>query len=412
MSRQVELTPPRPIDGIRLGTSAAGVRYQGRDDLVVVELANGCRCAAVFTRNAFAAAPVVVARQHLAAGSPRYLLINTGNANAGTGAAGLETALQSCALLADHQQIPVHEVIPFSTGVIGEPLPLEPFVTGIPLALAELREDGWLAAAKAIMTTDTVAKTCSKTVDIAGQTVIVTGIAKGAGMIRPDMATMLAFIATDATISARAVSGMLDVAVKDSFNRITVDGDTSTNDACVLIATGRKQLYPDATSNSECEAVLQAVVTEVCKELALAIVRDGEGATKLVEISVSGGRSRQESESVAYTVAHSPLVKTALFASDPNWGRILAAVGRAGLIDLDIDQVLISVNELAVVAGGGRAPDYSERSRTTSVCKRRHSHRYRSAARRGACICLDMRSFARIRTDQCRIQDLNKRARM
>ena len=360
MSRQVELTPPRPIDGIRLGTSAAGVRYQGRDDLVVVELANGCRCAAVFTRNAFAAAPVVVARQHLAAGSPRYLLINTGNANAGTGAAGLETALQSCALLADHQQIPVHEVIPFSTGVIGEPLPLEPFVTGIPLALAELREDGWLAAAKAIMTTDTVAKTCSKTVDIAGQTVIVTGIAKGAGMIRPDMATMLAFIATDATISARAVSGMLDVAVKDSFNRITVDGDTSTNDACVLIATGRKQLYPDATSNSECEAVLQAVVTEVCTELALAIVRDGEGATKLVEISVSGGRSRQESESVAYTVAHSPLVKTALFASDPNWGRILAAVGRAGLIDLDIDQVLISVNELAVVAGGGRAPDYSE----------------------------------------------------
>ncbi len=351
---------PSAIAGIRIGTAAAGVRYQGRDDLVIVEIAEGSTCAGLFTRNAFAAAPVTVARQHLSTGMPRYLLINAGNANAGTGSDGLAASLRTCALLADRQSIPLHRVIPFSTGVIGEPLPIVPFESGIPIALAALHEDEWLAAAKAIMTTDTHAKACSKSVTIGDGTVTVTGIAKGAGMICPDMATMLAFVATDARIEQPVLTEILGSAVDASFNRITVDGDTSTNDACVLIATGCNPLDVAISSGSQICDVLQAAITEVCSALALAIVRDGEGATKLVEVAVSGGRSNAECDLVAYTVAHSPLVKTALFASDPNWGRILAAVGRAGLTNLDINRVRISVNGVAIVMAGVRAPEYTE----------------------------------------------------
>ena len=258
------------------------------------------------------------------------------------------------------KSIPLHRVIPFSTGVIGEPLPIVPFESGIPIALAALHEDEWLAAAKAIMTTDTHAKACSKSVTIGDGTVTVTGIAKGAGMICPDMATMLAFVATDARIEQPVLTEILGSAVDASFNRITVDGDTSTNDACVLIATGCNPLDVAISSGSQICDVLQAAITEVCSALALAIVRDGEGATKLVEVAVSGGRSNAECDLVAYTVAHSPLVKTALFASDPNWGRILAAVGRAGLTNLDINRVRISVNGVAIVMAGVRAPEYTE----------------------------------------------------
>ncbi|MDE2089436.1 MAG: bifunctional glutamate N-acetyltransferase/amino-acid acetyltransferase ArgJ [Gammaproteobacteria bacterium] len=349
-----------PVAGVRLGTACAGIKKAGRRDLVVIEACDGAQCVAVFTRNAFCAAPVTVARAHLAAGAPRYLLINTGNANAGTGEPGLRDARACCEALAALAGCHVEQVLPFSTGVIGEPLPAATIQAGLPAALTALSPDGWLDAAHGIMTTDTVPKVSSRRVTIAGREVTVTGIAKGAGMIRPDMATMLAFVATDADVKRGLLQRCLEQAVAVSFNRVTVDGDTSTNDACVLIATGKTALPRVTRENDAVYTALCAVITEVCTELAQAIVRDGEGATKFITVEVRGGASEAECLRVAYTVAHSPLVKTAFFASDPNWGRILAAVGRAGLPDLDIGHVAIYLDEVCIVRGGGRAPDYSE----------------------------------------------------
>ena len=349
---------PLTVAGIRLGATCAGIKYPDRRDLVVIEATAGTRAAAVFTRNAFRAAPVTVARVHLAAASPRYLLINTGNANAGTGRQGLTDAEASCQTLAELTGCTSLEVLPFSTGVIGEPLPLFRLVAGLPAVLAALRADGWEDAAHGIMTTDTRPKWASRRLTIAGREVTVTGIAKGAGMIRPDMATMLAFIATDAEVDEGPLRQVLTEAMADSFNAITVDGDTSTNDSCVLLATGQSGAILSA-SGDEAER-FAAAVREVCIELAQAIIRDGEGATKFITVQIEGGRDIAECRQVAYAIAHSPLVKTAFFASDPNWGRILAAVGRAGLNDVEIDRVALHLDEVCIVRDGGRAPDYSE----------------------------------------------------
>jgi glutamate N-acetyltransferase/amino-acid N-acetyltransferase len=349
---------PLAIAGIRLGTTCAGIKYPDRRDLVVIEAAAGTRTAAVFTRNAFCAAPVIVARAHLAAASPRYLVINTGNANAGTGRQGLVDAEATCRALAERVGCRPEEVLPFSTGVIGEPLPLYRLVTGLPAVLATLRPDGWIEAAHGIMTTDTRPKWGSRRLNLDGREVVVTGIAKGAGMICPDMATLLAFVATDAAVNPALLQQILTDAVAESFNAITVDGDNSTNDACLLLATGQSgATVPAGGDDYERFA---AAVREVCVELAQAIIRDGEGATKFITVAIEGGRDVAECRRVAYTIAHSPLVKTAFFASDPNWGRILAAVGRAGVADLDLDRVAIHLDEVCIVRDGGRAPDYTE----------------------------------------------------
>ena len=351
-----------PISGVRLGTGPAGIKYPGRDDLVVIELAEGTRCAAVFTRNAFCAAPVSVARTHLSTASPRYLLINSGNANAGTGEQGMQSAFALCRSLAEAGACGVDQVLPFSTGVIGEPLPVDRMKAAIPQVLGTLNEAGWADASRAIMTTDTLPKLTSRTLVLQGHTVKVTGMAKGAGMICPDMATMLAFLATDATVDQGLLQSCLERAVQGSFNAISVDGDTSTNDACVLMATGQSGSEWIGDRDSEAFNALCDAVTEICMTLARAIVQDGEGATKLVKVQVDGARSRTEARQVAYTIAHSPLVKTALFASDPNWGRILAAVGRAGVEDLDIQRVQIWLDNLCIVRDGGRAGDYTEKA--------------------------------------------------
>jgi glutamate N-acetyltransferase/amino-acid N-acetyltransferase len=348
-----------PVPGFRLGTTSAGIKQPGRPDLVVMALAGQSSCAAVFTRNAFCAAPVVIAREHLEQSSPACLLVNTGNANAGTGAAGIRDAEQCCAALADRMGCVPAAVVPFSTGVIGEPLPVEPILAGLPDAVANLSEDGWAAAAAGILTTDTVPKGASRRISINGHSVTVTGIAKGSGMIRPDMATMLAFIATDAAVQAEDLQACLSRAVAASFNRITVDGDTSTNDACVLVATGAAAMDPPAPGDEHYET-LCATISEVCVELARAIVRDGEGATRFVTVAVEQGANSVECLQVAYTIAHSPLVKTALFAGDPNWGRILAAVGRAGIDGLELQAVQIYLDEVCIVRDGGRAPEYTE----------------------------------------------------
>jgi len=348
-----------PIRGLRLGCTAAGIRYQGRNDLVAIALPPGSTCTAVFTRNAFCAAPVVVAREHLACTAPRYLVINSGNANAGTGDPGLAAARESCRLVAAAAGCSPEQVLPFSTGVIGEPLPVERIGAAATALLADLAEDGWERAADAIMTTDTVRKLVSREVAVGAGTIRVTGMAKGAGMICPDMATMLAYVATDAAADRTLLERCLEEAVEPSFNAITIDGDTSTNDACVLMATGGSGV---AVENAESEAgrALFDAVREVCMALARAIVRDGEGATKLVEIRIEEAADRAEARAVAYAIAHSPLVKTALFASDPNWGRILAAVGRAGLRDLDIRGVRIRLDDVQIVRAGGRDPGYTE----------------------------------------------------
>ncbi len=348
-----------PVPGIRLGTVCAGIKKSDRRDLVVMEIAVGAHSAAVFTRNAFCAAPVVVARNHLTSIAPRYLLINTGNANAGTGESGLGDAQRCCEAMAQLAGCGTAEVLPFSTGVIGEPLPVQRIIAGLPAAYANLSVTGWDDAAHGIMTTDTVAKGSSRQVQINGHTVTVTGIAKGSGMIRPDMATMLAFVATDAACDALVLQQCLNHAVEKSFNRITVDGDTSTNDACVLIATGQTDA-PITSVTSAPYKILCDAVTEVCTELAQAVVRDGEGATKIMTIDVRGGASDAECAQVAYAVANSPLVKTAFFASDPNWGRILAAVGRAGVVHLDVEKINIYLDDVCIVQNGGRAPTYSE----------------------------------------------------
>jgi len=349
-----------PVPGIRLGTTAAGIRKKDRRDLVVIESAHGTRAAATFTQNRFCAAPVIVARDHLMKSSPRALLINTGFANAGTGQAGLEDATACCEALAQKLGCASTEVLPFSTGVIGERFSRERIIAGLPACLANLTADGWGEAASGIMTTDTVPKGSSRKIKIDGQTITVTGISKGAGMIRPDMATMLAFVATDAPISIPVLQSCLKTAVNQSFNRITIDGDTSTNDACVLLATGSSRIPEINQVRGEGHDLLHAAISEVFMELAQAIVRDAEGATKFITVLIKGGASQEDCLAVAYSIAHSPLVKTAFFASDPNWGRILAAIGRAPIAHLDSDKVSIRLNGLGVVARGAVDSGYSE----------------------------------------------------
>ena len=360
----VGLNPPEtlaPIKGIRLATAEAGIRYRGRPDVAIMEVVHGTRAAAVFTRNAFCAAPVTVAREHLATAAPRFLLINAGNANAGTGEQGLRNARESCRLLAERAACIEAAVLPFSTGVIGEPLPVHRFGPAIDQLLIDLHSDSeaWSDAARAIMTTDTVPKGASRQIDIDGKTVTVTGIAKGSGMIHPDMATMLAFVGTDVDLAPGLLQGALEHAVGSSFNSITVDGDTSTNDACVLLATGASGVLVESV-DSEAYHAFCAALEQVCQHLAQAIVRDGEGATKFVTLEVVEALAAEEARQVAFTVAHSPLVKTALFASDPNWGRILAAVGRAGVDGLDVDRVWLTINGVSIARDGGRDPGYTE----------------------------------------------------
>ena len=349
---------PFIVAGVRLGVARAGIKYPDRRDLVVIEVAAGTQATAVFTQNAFCAAPVIVARAHLAVTAPRYLVINTGNANAGTGVQGLTDAEATCRALAEQTGCRSEEVLPFSTGVIGEPLPVERLVAGLPAALASLQAEGWTEAAHGIVTTDTRPKWASQRLTLNGREVTVTGIAKGAGMICPNMATMLAFVATDAAVDQALLQRILHEAVADSFNAITVDGDTSTNDALVLLATGQSGATVPAQGKDH--AHFAEAVRIVCIELAQAIIRDGEGATKFITVQVEGGQDIAECRQVAYTIAHSPLVKTAFFAADPNWGRILAAVGRAGLTDLDLERVSIHLDEICIVCAGGRAPDYTE----------------------------------------------------
>ncbi|MGQ0525057.1 MAG: bifunctional glutamate N-acetyltransferase/amino-acid acetyltransferase ArgJ [Betaproteobacteria bacterium] len=353
-----------PVPGVELGVTDANMRRPDRKDLLVMRLCEGARAAAVFTQNRFCAAPVVVARQHLTMLDPdasiRALVVNTGCANAGTGKSGLAAARQVCGELARLLGCASGQVLPFSTGVIMEPLPLDRIAAGLPACIADLREDNWLAAARAIMTTDTLPKAVSQRTDIGGRAVTVTGMAKGAGMIHPNMATMLGFVATDAAVSLPLLRAAVSEAARRSFNCITVDGDTSTNDAFVLIAT-RRAAMPEITDadSTEYRALLEAI-SQVAVRLAQAIIRDAEGATKFITIMVEGGRSGEECRRVANAVAHSPLVKTAFFASDPNLGRILAAIGYAGVGDLDVEKVDLYLDDLLVARNGSRHPEYRE----------------------------------------------------
>ncbi len=346
-----------PVAGVSLGTAEAGIKRANRKDLLVIKLDEGATVAGVFTTNRFCAAPVTVAREHLAAGRGiRALVVNTGNANAGTGEQGMAAARTTCAELAKLLGCAAEQVLPYSTGVIMEPLPVDKIVAGLPQAIGNLKADNWFDAAHAIMTTDIVAKAVSRQVQIGGKTVTVTGISKGSGMIHPNMATMLGYIATDAAIAQPLLQQMVSEAANKSFNCITVDGDTSTNDALMLIATGKSGVAIDAANR----ATLQAVVTEVATVLAQAIVRDGEGATKFITIKVEGGKDEAECRKIGYAIAHSPLVKTAFFASDPNLGRILAAIGYAGVADLDVEKLKLYLDEVLVAEHGGRAASYQE----------------------------------------------------
>lgn len=367
MSVNLNVPDPRhlqPVKGVSLGVAQAGIRKPGRKDLLVIKVEDGSRVAAVFTQNRFCAAPVVVARQHLTMLDPdasiHALMVNTGCANAGTGKAGLHAARETCARLAALLECASAQILPFSTGVIMEPLPVEKIAGGLPGCLADLREDNWLSGAEAIMTTDTVPKAASRQATVGGRTVTVTGIAKGAGMIHPDMATMLAFVATDAPLTLPLVRAAVAHAANQSFNCITVDGDTSTNDALVLISTGRATMPEISDAKSAEYRELLEAVTAVAAELAQAIVRDGEGATKFITIRIEGGRQHDECRRVAYAVAHSPLVKTAFFASDPNLGRILAAVGKAGVADLAVEKVDLFLDDVLVVKNGARHAGYRE----------------------------------------------------
>ncbi|WP_404368510.1 bifunctional glutamate N-acetyltransferase/amino-acid acetyltransferase ArgJ [Marinobacter sp.] len=348
-----------PVAGVRLGVASAGIKKPGRRDLVVIEAAPGSHVAGIFTRNQFCAAPVTLTREHMSRGQPRFLLINTGNANAGTGEQGLKDAMACCEALAVEAGVAPSEVLPFSTGVIGEPLPVDRILPALPAVLKALDPNGWADAAHGIMTTDTLPKGATRQVTLGDRTVTISGISKGAGMIRPNMATMLGFIATDAAVEPKLLQSLASELGEISFNRITIDGDTSTNDACMLIATGQAG-NQEITRESPDLARFEEALREVYMTLAHAIVRDGEGATKFVTIDVQGAASSREALDVAYTIAHSPLVKTALYASDPNWGRILAAVGRAGVTDLDLNALTIHLDDVCLVRNGGRAPEYSE----------------------------------------------------
>jgi len=365
----VRLSPPlpealKPVAGVRLGIAQAGIRKAGRRDLTLIELAEGSRVAGVFTKNRFCAAPVQVCREHLKGGDVRALVINTGIANAGTGEEGMRAARRTCEAVAALCGWTPAQVLPFSTGVILEQLPVERIEAALPAARADLRADGWFDAAHAIMTTDTVAKAASRTVGIDGRTITLTGMSKGAGMIKPNMATMLGYVATDAKVSQAALERLVAEAADASFNSITVDGDTSTNDSFILIATGQAGNAEIDDLDSPAGRALREAVVGLSIELAQAIVRDGEGATKFIAVAVEGGRDREECRRIAYAVAHSPLVKTAFFASDPNLGRILAAVGYAGVEDLDVSALrgwLESGGESVLVAEkGGRAAAYRE----------------------------------------------------
>ena len=362
----VNLSPPSPsqlypIAGLRLGVAEAGVRKAGRKDLTVLLIEPGASVAGVFTQNRFCAAPVQICREHLAqAGGVRAMLINTGNANAGTGEDGRQRAIRTCVALANKLHLSPSQVLPFSTGVIMESLPVERIEAGLDAALADARADKWLRAAEAIMTTDTVAKAFGTQLTIDGALVSITGISKGAGMIRPNMATMLGFMATDACVSQAVMQQLLTELAEASFNRVTVDGDTSTNDSFVLLASNKAGHAVIDSLDSENGRALKAALLEVARKLAQAIVRDGEGATKFISIHVEGGRTQAECRQVAYAVAHSPLVKTAFFASDPNLGRILAAVGYAGIADLDQGGIDLYLDQVHVAQHGARHPAYRE----------------------------------------------------
>jgi glutamate N-acetyltransferase/amino-acid N-acetyltransferase len=362
----VNLTSPvadqlLPVTGLSLGISKANIKSPGRKDLLVMQLSEGSRVVGVFTTNRFCAAPVIVAREHLAKSDGiRALLVNTGNANAGTGERGMQDARTSCAALAGLLNCKSSQILPFSTGVIMEPLPVGKIAAGLPAAVANMKADNWFDAAQAIMTTDIVAKAISKQISVDGVTVTITGIAKGSGMIHPNMATMLGYIATDAAIAQPILQQMVREAANQSFNCITVDGDTSTNDALILIATGKATLPEVKSGRTKAGKELQSAINEVAIHLAQAIVRDGEGATKFITVHVEGGRSKKECRRIGYAIAHSPLVKTAFFASDPNLGRILAAIGYAGIEDLDVDALKLYLDDVLVAENGGRADSYRE----------------------------------------------------
>lgn len=349
-----------PVAGVKLATVSAGIKKVGRRDVVLFELAEGANVAGVFTRNAFCAAPVTLCRKHLAEAPIRYLIINSGNANACTGEQGLRDAFATCEAIASQAGVKPEQVLPFSTGVIGEPLPVNKIVAVIPEALNKVSEQGWDDAGAGIMTTDTRPKGFSQQFEYQGKTITVNGIAKGAGMIKPNMATMLGYIATDAKISQPLLQQLARDAADQSFNRITIDGDTSTNDSCILIASGQVDLPEVSEAQGELYEKLRAVIFAAHAHLAKSIVSDGEGATKFVTVAVSGGGDRDECLNVAYAVAHSPLIKTALFASDPNWGRIVAAIGYAGVKDLDATKVRVHLNDVLIVENGGRASSYTE----------------------------------------------------
>ncbi len=361
----VKLTAPDPasllpIRGVRLGIASAGIKKPGRRDITLIELAPGARVAGVFTQNRFCAAPVVLCRQHLTHGDIRALVINTGNANAGTGEEGLQRARQTCEAVAQLMGCATEAVLPFSTGVILEPLPIDKILPALPAARADLAPDHWSDAAHAIMTTDIVAKGASRRAQIGGKTVTVTGIAKGSGMIHPNMATMLGYVATDAAVAPGLMPQLMKEVADVSFNCVTVDGDTSTNDSFILIATGQAGNAEITEAAGADYAALKAAISDVAIELAQAMARDGEGATKFITVAVEGGRDRAECKQIAYAIARSPLVKTAFFASDPNLGRILAAIGYAGVTDLDVNTLQVYLGDVLVAEKGGRAASYTE----------------------------------------------------
>lgn len=348
-----------PVPGFKLGAASAGIKTPGRKDLVVMEITEGGAIAGVFTKNAFCAAPVQLTKAHLAITPPRYLVTNTGNANAGTGESGRENARAVCQAMGQVAGIAGEAVLPFSTGVIGEPLPVEKIITALPMAFSALSESGWQDAAHGILTTDTRPKGASVQLTLAGKTVTITGVSKGSGMIKPNMATMLAYVATDVALEQAMLQALVNDAVNASFNRITVDGDTSTNDCAMLVATGASGVNIGELPAEE-QASFKSTLIDIFISLAQQIVQDGEGATKFVTVNVTGGADSSECLSVAYTVAESPLVKTALFASDPNWGRILAAIGRADVPDLDVDTVQVYLGDVLIAEQGGRAGSYTE----------------------------------------------------
>jgi glutamate N-acetyltransferase/amino-acid N-acetyltransferase len=361
----VKLTAPQaasllPVKGVQLGFAEAYVKKPDRKDVLVIKLVEGSNVAGVFTKNRFCAAPVILCKEFLALNNGiRALLVNTGNANAGTGEDGVKRAQQSCEALAGLLNLNANQVLPFSTGVILEPLPVDKVIAGLPAAIANLKEENWLNAAEAIMTTDIVAKGTSRQLQLGGKAVTITGISKGSGMIHPNMATMLGYIATDAAVSQSALEQIIQFAVNQSFNCITVDGDTSTNDSLIVMATNQAG-NAEITTESADFATLRDAITDVAIELAQAIVRDGEGATKFMTVTVEGGKSQEECRKVAYAIAHSPLIKTAFFASDPNLGRILAAIGYAGIDDLDVNTLQLYLGDVLVAENGGRAASYLE----------------------------------------------------